>query len=373
MWGDSVRLDEELRIGMIDGPDEYVLVRPEVITVDVRGDIFVFDGQVPIIRQYDSSGTHVRDIGRGGDGPGEYRDVRGMHVFDDGRLLIWDVSSARATFYDSSGLYLKSHAHHGLGIPGGDIFFAVDTAGDYYVQFRDQTRAVHMPAVGYPEYPRALYRINRLGQVVDTIPVPIEDLDGPGYYLGTSAGSRRGFGTETVSAFSNRGYLVVGRNRAYALDLADASGAVTRLVMPEPEPVRLTEGEREEWDARFRWHEKLPTGFGGGREIPPLPRTKPVFRDLSVDADGRIWVERYVPAVKMSDGPLAAEDGSVYHRWQEPTTLDVIRPDGTLLGTVVLPRRTRLVYQRGMLLFGVQRGEYGEPYIVRLRIQAGQG
>ncbi len=160
LWGGKVDLVEELRIGKIDGPDEYVLAQPQVVTADGHGDIFVFDRSEPVIRHYDSDGQHIRDIGRGGEGPGEYRDVRAMHVFEDGRLLIWDISNARATFYDSSGSYLESHAHHDLGSSGsGDIFFGVDTSGAYFVERVDRTRDVRMYADGHREQPTALYRI----------------------------------------------------------------------------------------------------------------------------------------------------------------------------------------------------------------------
>ena len=69
-WGVEARLAEDLRIGMLDGPDEYIFGFIGSLAVRLDGSIYVYDYSVPIIRQYNSVGRHVRDIGRNGEGPG---------------------------------------------------------------------------------------------------------------------------------------------------------------------------------------------------------------------------------------------------------------------------------------------------------------
>ena len=101
----------------------------------------------------------------------------------------------------------------------------------------------------------------------------------------------------------------------------------------------------------------------------PPPRTKPVFRGLSVDADARLWVERYAEAYKDDVQPREPGDERPLREWREPPTFDVIRTDGTFLGTVVLPKDVFASYKRGWHMWGVYSGELREPYVVRLRIE----
>jgi hypothetical protein len=56
VWGDSVRLVEEVAIGALDGAEEYLFGRVGDLAVDADGGIYVFDGQVPALRYYDSNG-----------------------------------------------------------------------------------------------------------------------------------------------------------------------------------------------------------------------------------------------------------------------------------------------------------------------------
>ncbi len=364
-WGSAVALIEELRIGSIDGPDEYVFGQPETITVDRLGNITVFDRQVPIIRQYDSLGNYVRDIGRGGDGPGEYRDVRGMPVFDDGRLLVWDISNARATFYDAEGAYLESHPHHILGAPGGRIFFVAGDSGKYHVQIRALNGKPSHPPESYREWPTLMFEVSPTGEAIRSFPVPLGQPTRPTLSLLTNDGRRRSFPDETLTAFSSRGYLVVGYNRTYALNLVCSDGSVRRIVKEQGDAIRLTRGEHAEWEARFRSMERRQQGV----TYRGVSTTKPVFRALSVDADGRIWIERYVPAINWDVEPRDSQDGWPARAWREPTTFDVILPEGVFLGTVVLPSHTIAMFRRRMHLWGIQFGEYGEPYVVRFRIE----
>ncbi len=370
-WGENVTLVEELRIGTMDGSDEYVLGQPETITVDRAGNIYVVDGQVPIIRQYDSLGQHIKDLGRGGDGPGEYQQIIGMHAFDDGRLLVWDAN-ARATLFSAAGSYLEGHAFHGIGAAvGGEIHFVVDTAGRPHAELRDRSREPHPQMWGGYEWPMTLFRIRQTGEADKSFEVPFERSASLPLHVLTNDGLRLNFVEQTLSAFSNRGYLVTGHNSTYELQLIFENGSVRTLVRDRDDTVRLTRGEAAMWEARFRSMERRtpPRQREGYAGFADLPRTKPVFRGLSVDADGRIWVERYVPAVIWDVEPRDSPDGWPARTWREPTTYDVVQPDGVFLGTVVLPSHTIAMFQKGIHLWGIRFGDHSEPYVVRFRLE----
>ena len=103
IWGDTARLVAELRIGSLDGADEYVLGDP-VSLEGGNGAVYVVDGQVPVVRAYHAeTGEHLRDIGREGSGPGEYGAPDGVAVLPDGRVLVRDPRNARINVYSPRG------------------------------------------------------------------------------------------------------------------------------------------------------------------------------------------------------------------------------------------------------------------------------
>src|SRR5688500_432958 len=109
LWGESLRLIEEVRIGKLDGADEYLFGRIDGVAVGRQGTIYVADGQVPIIRSYDAQGRFLRNIGRQGQGPGEYANIGGIRTLRDGRLAVWDNRNGRITLYTSAGDFADSY------------------------------------------------------------------------------------------------------------------------------------------------------------------------------------------------------------------------------------------------------------------------
>ncbi|MGD2152751.1 MAG: 6-bladed beta-propeller [Gemmatimonadales bacterium] len=374
VWGDDARLVRDLRIGVLEGPDEYIFGDIVAVAVGLNGSIYVYDSQVPVIRQYGPAGRYVRDVGRDGQGPGEYLGVMGMHVLRDGLLAVWDGENTRITVYDSAGNYLDSHRVPTTVTYMANIF-AVDTAGYFYIKVVDRSRIGRTPVAheiragqmtSTGERPTALVRVSPGGQVLDSIPLPLEE-KGAAFHLATVEGPRWNFPTAVRYAWSNRGYLVVGRNDRYAFDLLIPGGPVRRIVR-DYQPVRTHRAERAQWDAWARYFER-----GGGEKYPPTPETKPAFRDLYVDEDGRIWVDRYVEAVKRDVEPREPGDERPLYEWHEPSTFDVIGPDGTYLGTVVVPERTRIVVRRGDRVWGIEMGKFDEQYVVGFQVVGRDG
>ncbi len=338
-WGHDIRVIEELRIGAVDGPDEYIFGSIRSVTVREDGSIFVYDQQVPIIRHYSPDGEYVRDIGREGAGPGEYRRVDGMYILPDHRLAILDARSSRISVYDSSGTFLESVRLDGR--PDGSNPFVVDTAGNFYVRTMD-LRGAGLRREGGAGPPRHFVNISGRGVGSDTIPIPSSEPTSAVFIMSTREGSRVPFLDGPVSAMSNRGYLVVGHNRTYALDLRSLNGRVRRITR-DVAAERVKREERAQWEAFEAWSNSMLRQRGAPpRDYPSVPATKPYFRGLAVDADGRIWVDRYAEAMKHEVKPREPGDDRPPYEWREPPTFDVIRPDGRFLGTVVLPKDTRI-------------------------------
>ena len=82
---------------------EYLLSFPEMARADSKGNIYVKDRRRADIRVFDATGQYVTTIGKRGEGPGEMREIIGMHVDDQDRLIVADRMSARFTIFTEMG------------------------------------------------------------------------------------------------------------------------------------------------------------------------------------------------------------------------------------------------------------------------------
>lgn len=72
--------DDEVLFGAVAG-----------VLVDTDRTIYVLDSQFCVVRLFDEDGRHIRDLGREGDGPGEFRHPAGICFLDPGVLGVVQV------------------------------------------------------------------------------------------------------------------------------------------------------------------------------------------------------------------------------------------------------------------------------------------
>ncbi len=112
----SFTLHEHLIIGNDEeAPSEYLFYYPEMVRTDSRGNIYVKDGSSAAVLVFDANGRYVTTVGKRGEGPGELREVFGMHVDGDDRLIVADRMSRRLTIFTDMG---KSFATKSLAEDG---------------------------------------------------------------------------------------------------------------------------------------------------------------------------------------------------------------------------------------------------------------
>ena len=371
-WG-SVRLVEDLRIGLLEGEDPYTFGLIQGIAAGPDGSIWVVEYRPARIRIYDSNGRFVRNVGREGEGPGEYRQIIAVQPMPHGGIAILDGRVGRITVYDATGDLLTSHRFP-ISFFTSDML-VVDSAGNFYVKTSPRPAT---PGVFTLEREMTWIKVNSSGNVVDTIPIP----HGQAAREQTYGGPYSARTPSLLAALSPFGYFVTGNPARYSFDI-HTPGAALR-VEREYKPVSLSRGERAEWNTMADYLSKEPIGMSmrivNGRpdtlKGPTIrynvPKAKPAYRAISVGEDGAIWIERYVAAEQRPRSPRPPGSTRPELRWYEPHTFDLFEPTGRFLGTLTPPSKVTFEARRGMAVYGILVGEFDEQYVVRYRIERSQ-
>ena len=101
-WGATRMLVPTVAIGVLEGEDAYMFGSVRAIAVAPDERIFVLDAQVPAVRLYSADGGHLRDVGRPGEGPGEYQEPDGgLTYMPDGRVALRDPGTGKIVIFSS--------------------------------------------------------------------------------------------------------------------------------------------------------------------------------------------------------------------------------------------------------------------------------
>jgi hypothetical protein len=289
--------------GEEDGPESFYSVSERTVGVDAAGHIYVLDADGHRLLVFTGDGTHVRTLGREGNGPGEISWPIGLTVKPDGTALIDDLGRGTVHGFDSTGTPL-------------------DTVDELVPNNRRiWDRDGYYSAISTIEDDHTLYRFLR---VVDadttelakhTSPATgVVELESCGMSL---SGMSPLFSSNIVwDAWRARAAASVGT--AYQIDTFD-EGVHVASYRRSIEPVRATR------DLAVR---ELGEGMrmmtsAGARECSAdeviekrgFAELVPAIRAVRVGPGGRTWVSR--------GGPRP-----------EPTPTDVLAADGTYIGTL---------------------------------------
>ena len=371
-------LVEELSIGVSDGAEEYMIGEIADIAIGGDGSIYAFDRQVPVIRHYDAQGKFIRNIGRSGAGPGEFRSVSGIALTGDGRLLLWDTGNWRVNVYSAAGDVLPQlttpSGTSGSSMATYSRALMVDTSGRIVTRKMIFTRDMM-------NRPTVWVRFAANGDLVDTAFAPassktegvVSATSGP-----ASVSDRVPYAPRRLVAMSPLGYFVAGYPDRYAFEIHQPRGPVVSVRRDvKPEPVSRSERAEGRKKIEDRMRETNPAWTWNG---PDIPDTKPLYEDLQVALDGRIWVA-IVPEVSPRVGSISSGGGGVGPPGASrprpdgpppplprPALYDVFEPDGQYLGQVQVPPRVSSVVRRGDQVWAIAVDENDVPRIKRYRI-----
>lgn len=309
------------------------------------GRVLVADGIDNVVLRVDLATQRIDTIGRSGQGPGEYKAPDGLFPLPDWATLVVDLGNARLTIFDGAGKYLES-IPIAQGQPGRGGFAlvlprAVDALGRIYYQ----------PFGGGPGADSgAVVRWDRTSGKFDSVarvklpPMITKESGGP-----NNRNTRQRpvpYPSQDAWGVAPDGRVALVRSPAYRVDWVPPSGPRTvGKVVPAP-AVPIRDAEKKEYladvaanglsvamennNGRVSMRMSRGRAENGPNEEPDLsgpewPASKPAATGLvATGPDGRLWVERSVPA-------------------GGPRIYDVFGPAGTVVGQIQLATGRRLV------------------------------
>jgi hypothetical protein len=354
--GEECTLEEELRIGALEGAAEYQFGQVGEISVDSKGFIYVLDSQAQHIQVYSPDGEYARTVGTRGGGPGELQAGIALLMGPGDTLLVPDRQNLRFNRYapdGSSAGSTKMVIEEGL-----PLRFRATASG----MIAEQTRPLmlpNQPAIENPE--DAIVRLDNDGTITDTLTTfPSGETIGAVLYTL--------FAPEPVWDVTDELQLVFGVNDEYRIETY--SGAQLERIIAKPFERRpVADADKEAFRSEIR---RRMTQYGASAEqiFPSLSRIHfaeyfPAFNVIVAGPLGTIWVQHVLPMSEMSEGELTSiidpEDFGAPD-W------DVFDAQGRYLGVVEMPQGFTPRLFRGAKIYGVWHDELDVQYVLRLRI-----
>jgi len=369
MWESDARLVSELSIGVLDGEPQYQFGRILALATGQDGRIYVLDGHGPVVRMYGPEGTWIRDVGREGEGPGEYkRPDSGLVMRPDGKLLLRDPGNGRISIYLADGSYEGSWPLAGSMNTSNPMI--VTRAGAAL------TPVIKNLGASVMEWQRGFARYKMDG-TVDTLDVPDLGYEAAiisGESEGNSSTNKVPFTPGQQVAYSPLGYFVTGISEDYSFKLLRESEPVIEIRRNyEPVPVLSDEAAIRRRQITQNMRDNFPGWSWNG---PPIPDVKPPYRLLLTSEEGRIWVQVHAESERyLSADDQRAEESRLerpVNPYREPIVFEVFEPTGEYLGRVETPEGFSLFPRpviRDMTMWGVIRDELDVARVHRFRVE----
>lgn len=257
-------------------------VLPEVrnayrIKSDQAGNIYVLEREDHSIAVYDHQLKFVRRIGRIGNGPGEFYNIRDFAIGRQGELYIADAGNSRIQVLDSKGRFLRQFrffAPSSVAVLSGGQILVVGQADDQPIR------------VFSPE-----------GKYIKTIGTPVD----------------LGLKNRELNAFLNQGRVLVDRNDNIYYMFESLLNPTVRKYSPEGKLLMEIHPEGTEMTKiRSRAEAKLANTIKEGSLS-----AEGVLNAIEIDSAGNIWIAPAGPIVYVysAQGKKLAE-----YRWREKTS-----------------------------------------------------
>jgi len=255
-------LEEDLSIATKAEDAKYAFAAITGIRVDEEGNIYVLDGKEATINVFDKSGKHLRNIGRRGQGPGEFEMPVGLQMIS-GRVLIV-ASMGRLSYLSLQGDFQKQLANSTYDpIPKLDskenIIARITVGGENMIE----------ELVKYDPDFKPLFKICQLDRGLKLLGI-----------------KRKLFPAGIYYSIMTDDDIVWGINTSYKLTVVDRDGKVKRKVVKDYDPIKITEKDKQ------NFMKQRPDSRATAIQY-EFPENYPPFLDMHTDDENRIFVGTY--------------------------------------------------------------------------------
>lgn len=344
MAQDAWALQEDLRIGRLegDGPDVFGSVRN--VIPGTEGSIWVLDSQARELRQFRSDGTFIRTVGGPGDGPGEFGG--NTCAFGGPHGEIWVESGGRWQRFDADGeLVGGQRVTRSLGC--GILTWRGEEMAAAFAEFDPATREFSAALILHDRSPDGTVTVR------DTLPMPTIPA---APIVEWFRDGRRRMSDRLPLAHSPSYFLqrtgvfwVTDGGGPYRFRRQALEGDTLLLVERAHEPEPVSDSIR---NAEIERLNRGDLGYPDGFDPSAVPMVFPPFERIFEAEDGTVWLRRRTRGGQLS--------------------YDVFHASGEFLGNVPLPSDLRAFSEHsitGNHVYGVARDELDVQYVVRLRIR----
>ncbi len=331
-----------VELGELDGSPPETFSRLADVGLLGDGGVVVADGASGTLRIFGPDGTFEREMGREGQGPGEFAFLGSLHVLAGDTLLVYDPVAYRLTTFSRSGELLGTlQMETGGGAP--EAYLGRSTSG------------AHLVALIRPE-PRDASRVT-----ADVIEVRRYAPDGGSWVsLGVFPGMRRARSPVPLSPHFVGAVLgdTVFVTDGLLPSLTRFSTFDSSSVAVEAGPVELLPGEAWERLAGAVDDDALRERLGATRDGPTWDSI-PRFSDLLPSRGGTLWLKEYDSA-RDSHWVLRQRTGG---RWT------VVSPGGRRIASVAMPDDFRLTAVGADRVAGISKDSLGLEHVRVYRVE----
>lgn len=381
-------LRDVYRVGTIEGADWEIFGELSQVAFDGEGTLFIFDRGNSRVVVVGPDGSFLREFGRAGEGPGEWRMPVGMAVLRDGRVVVSDMGHRALLVYDAEGGFSHSVPldvqDGGLALgalhpdPRGETVYS--GGGGIRVMVRTGSgaaeatsgRAIEQIGLGREGLRSEFYRAWEAPR--DDSPTT---LSAGSARFSVAGGGPRSFEPALRVGVLPDGGLAVVDSSAWAVKVVGPEGDLRRVlrrpsVGPRAVTERVQERERERRLAELEAGEgprmsiRTSRGDGAVQSVPQeqvreMQRSQieqmrfyheiPALSGLGITWNGTLWLER-TPDDWWEDGPV-----------------DLVSADGRYLGTLPAsgPGIPAAFGPDGLAAW-VERDEFDVPTVVVRRL-----
>ncbi|MFQ5703059.1 MAG: hypothetical protein ACE5HT_03465 [Gemmatimonadales bacterium] len=335
--GWTIAAQPSVVIGGDESRNEYQLSNPVDATRLSDGQIVIADRGSASLRWYDRDGRYLRDVGRLGEGPGEFQHLRWIDRWGSDSVIAYDLSLRRVSVFGPGGELTWSASAGEL--PLLQEFSPLQVLGDgllLAMKWGSQSAAA---TAGFRQRERQLYVLDLAAGSV--APAPLRWVGA--FYYQEFLPPRAPYldipvpFAPVMEYGAGNGRMVAGETSSLDFQVYDAGGQPLWELSVDHAARKATSGEQSWARQALERRSSNPAiqrtvaralreidlavdvPLFGRRAWERVPSPKPEFRSILVDSDGNIWILGYV-----------AND-------QEQRPWMVLSDDGEWLGRVVLP------------------------------------